>query len=191
MTRRSWIPILFLATAVAAQPTGAQPAPVIAPAVRFFGVTCGPASPEGSPRIEVVWTPRLGMGVGILLLGTWGYVGAGDCKMRGQAYLLVGASNQQAGGVPLPYMLPLPLTMSFPCLLQVSAEVVAKADTPLAGMGSSHASSIGLAIPNLPTLVGQKLYLQWLVQRWQVGINCPWVYPYFFTSNAAEITIGY
>ena len=191
MTRRSWIPVFFLATAVAAQPTGAQPAPVIAPAVRYFGVTCGPASPEGSPRIEIMLDPRIGGGAIANLYGTWAYVGPGDCKMRGQAYLLVGASNQQAGGVPLPYMLPLPLTMNFPCLAHVSAEVIIKSEVPLRGMGSSNASYAGFAIPNLPALVGQKLYLQWLVQRWQVGINCPWVYPYFFTSNAAEITIGY
>lgn len=88
-------------------------------------------------------------------------------------------------------MIPPALTLGYPCLALVSGDLVLRAERPLLAQGSSVASYAGFTIPNLPALVGQRLYLQWLVQRWQVGITCPHPWPYFYTSNAAEITIGY
>lgn len=181
---------LFASLSAAAQGS-ALPAPVVAPLVRYFGFACGPASPEGMPTISVNFEPRIGQGLWLRLFGTWGYLGLGDCKHRGQAFLLVGSSNQSWGGVPLPFVIPLAMTWGYACLAHVSGEVLLQVSGPLASQGSSEAASTSFMIPNLPALVGQRLYLQWLVQRWQVGINCPHPWPYFYTSNAAEITIGY
>ena len=187
-----WILTLWLTAAVVAQPPGTSPEPIRAPSVRYFGVTCGPASPEGSPTIAVIFGQVPGHTVvDADLYGTWAYLGWFDCKMRGQAYLLVGGSNQQAGGVPLPYLLPLALTMNHPCLAQVSSELIIKSAVPLGGRGSSSSSYAGFAVPNVPAFFGQKLYLQWLVHRWQTGINCVYFPPYFFTSNAAEVTFRF
>ncbi len=182
---------LLSTVSIAAQGTPPIAAPVVAPHVRYFGFSCGPSSPEGTPTISVSFEPRIGRGLDARLFGTWGYLGLYDCKHRGQAYLLIGASNQTWGGVPLPFVLPLSLTQGAACLAQVSGEIVLQVAGPLAGKGSSEAAALAFMIPNVPALVGQRLYLQWLVQRWQVGITCPLPWPYFYTSNAAEITIGY
>ncbi len=192
MRRHTWILTLWLTAAVVAQPPGTSPEPIRAPSVRYFGVTCGPASPEGSPTISVIFGQVPGYTqVAAALYGTWAYLGWFDCKMRGQAYLMIGASNQQAGTTPLPFVLPLALSMGHPCLAQVSADVILMDGFPLRIRGSTAASVVGFAVPNLPALFGQKLYLQWLVHRWQTGINCMYFLPYFFTSNAAEVTLRF
>ena len=190
--RHPWILTLCLTAAVVAQPPGTSPEPIRAPSVRYFGVTCGPASPEGSSTISILFGQVPGHTVVEgYLYGTWAYVDAYDCKMRGQAYLLVGGSNQQAGGVPLPYLLPLALTMNHPCLAQVSADAIVVDPVGLKGKGSNYASAVASRVPNLAALSGQKLYLQWIVHRWQTGMNCSYYLPYFFTSNAAEVTLRF
>ena len=98
--------------------------------------------------------------------------------------LVLGLSDQVAGGVPLPWTLPAALTV-MPCQLLVSTDVV-EFMNPI--NQSSYGDSLALPIPNNPLLIGFTLYAQWAVFHtvWFPGPRATTV----STSHALAITIG-
>ena len=106
----------------------------------FFGQGCG--SPAPGVWIQGRATPgstTFGLGVSTLTPTT-------------PAFLVLGASDQQSGGVPLP------VTIPGGCQLLVSLDVVLGHTT-----GGAGGVLQSLPLPNLPGLIGTTLFGQWLV----------------------------
>ena len=106
----------------------------------FFGRSCG--SPAPGVWIQGQATP------GSTTFG----LGVSSLRPAVSTFLVLGANDQQTGGVPLP------VTIPGGCQLLVSLDVVIGHTT-----GSTGAVLQSLPLPNLPGLVGTTLFGQWLV----------------------------
>lgn len=171
------LPILF---AVFAQPA-------LAPAqgsVALFGQSC-----LQGLSLSVSGQPRLGQTPQVVYQGIIGNHFYGSSSQLAVPFLMVGFSNTQAGGLPLPHLLPLSLTNGLAnCQVYVSAEAVRTLPA-----GSPPPFGLPLPIPSDPGLVGVTLHLQWLtaVNRWSgIGPGQVLVASYVMTSNAATVVVG-
>jgi hypothetical protein len=109
--------------------------------VHFFGDACGEVPP---PQIAVVGQqvpPNPNFGFQLFNAGATRF-----------AVLLLGASEQESVGLPLPQRMP------SGCSVLVSLEIVRPHITSATGSAFQPAP-----IPNVPSLVGQSIYAQWLV----------------------------
>ena len=117
-------------------------------------------------RFGATWDSVTRIGYGSACLGTWitrsGRAAAGsslDVLLRGaspnaSAFLAFGGSRTSWRGLPLP--LDLGAAGAPGCSVLASFDLTVPAVTDPAG-----AASVSLAIPNLSSLAGTKLYLQW------------------------------
>jgi hypothetical protein len=149
--------------------------------VTYYGVTCGPQPPAGSPRILVQDLPKLGRLVRVSQVGVQVQSLPG-CRHYGGEWLALGGSRNQAWGIPLPWGIPLQLTGGFQCVLWSSADFVG----PGGGLGGGQA----FVIPNDPGLLGAHAYLQWFVYYRNDGAFCWPYYERWMTSDCADLLIG-
>ncbi len=168
-----------LACSLLAGLVSAQPA-----SITYYGSTCGPQAPSGSPRILVEGgLPKLGNTLGVSQRGVTVQVFP-DCRWTGAELLVLGASRTQAFGVPLPILVPFALTQGYPCLLWTSSDLI------LPGVALSDGRP--LTIPNDARLLGMHVYLQWFVYYRSDG-NGPLCFPQFerwMASDCADLLIG-
>ena len=150
-----------------------------APSITYYGITCGPQPPAGMPRIVVHNLPRLGQMVSVQQTGMTVQVFPG-CTHSFTMFLAFGASQTQIGGVPLPALLPLSLTASYPCWLWTSADYI----------GGAQWIVEAFIVPNDVALIGKHLYIQWLVYSWNDGPFCFPYYQRWFASDCADLLIG-
>ena len=150
--------------------------------ISYYGATCGPQSPSGSPRIYVGLLPKLGgftvvqqQGVMVQLFP--------DCKWGAAIFLAIGSSRTQSSGTGLPFVVPTWLTAGWgPCFVWTSAELI------LPPVVLSQSTT--LTIPNNPGLLGAHLYLQYLVFYANGGAACYPLFERWMTSDCADLTIG-
>lgn len=159
--------------------------------VRYFGSSCGLQPPHGNPKIILNGTYSVGsvLGAGVTSMGNVAI--QYQCYFHGYASLYLGANDQQMGGQPLPFLLPMSLTAGWPCQVLTSSDFLWQT-VPLTAWppGGSFTS---LVIPNDPRFLGQKIFFQWAVSYGTGGLNClPWpgYISYLVTSDAAEVTVG-
>ena len=128
--------------------------------------------------------PQLGTAFPLLYTGQIGSVSFGSNTQISQPVLLVGLSNTQAGGAPLPATLPLTLTGGVACDLRVSADVAVLVPT-----STPPPFALQIQLPTASTLVGFTFHAQWLlVSERRVMGQTQWVR--FFTSNAGTAVLG-
>jgi len=161
--------------------------PVLTPAqgsVVLFGQSC-----QQGLSLAVSGQPRIGHAPQVVYQGMIGNHFFGTSSQLAVPFLMVGFSNTQAGGLPLPHLLPLSLTNGLAnCQVYVSAEAVRTLTA-----GSPPPLGLPLPIPSDPGLVGVTLHLQWLtaVNRWSgIGPGQVLVASYVMTSNAATVVVG-
>lgn len=143
-----------------------------------FGAGCVGAtlSANGLPRLGTNWFVGYAGVFGSQFVGLYGYLN--------QPVLLLGTSNTQAGGVPLPAALPTAWTGGSLCELLVSPDALLV--HPLA---AQPPYGISIAIPATSGLIGFTFHAQWLVlaERSYFG-TVQWVRSY--TSNAGTAVVG-
>ena len=150
-----------------------------ASSITYYGITCGPQPPSGMPKIVVHNLPRLGQMVSVQQTGMKVQVLPG-CIHLFDMFLAFGSSQTQLGNVPLPVLLPLSLTGSYPCWLWTSADYI----------GGPQGIVEAFIVPNDPALIGKHLYIQWFVYSWNTGPVCWPYYQRWFTSDCADLLIG-
>ena len=124
-----------------------------------FGTGCA-AFP--SITLTATGVPALGTTMTLHYSGPNSYQVSGVLEGGNQPILLLGLSNTNAGGLPLPAMLPATV-FGVPCNLLVSPDVA----LPMARAGSTYVSSVPLSVPMDPSLIGQVFYQQWLTFTFQ------------------------
>lgn len=147
--------------------------------ITYFGQnSCGPG-------LQIAGSPTIGSTVFVTGPGTF------QIERRIQpAFLAIGASTQQYGGMPLPIALAtmFPSTNGVSCgnLLQ-SAEIVGlMPQVPL----HDQTSTQPIPIPLDPQLVGLTVYCQIVRVMACVGFCAPGYQPWAIGTNAATVTIG-
>ena len=157
----------------------------------YYGTTCGPNPPQGSPRIDVFDPPILGGVMVVVLYDIYAWKYWQGCIVGGTPFLALGTSRSSIGGLALPLLLPSSLTFGYPCWLLTSTDVSTLGSLKrLSNVGSSHSEIAGIPVPNNQALLGQTIYLQWLVHVGAGGGSCPFIYDHWFTSNGAAVVIG-
>ena len=149
--------------------------------VTYYGLTCGPQPPSGSPKISVVGLPKLGSTIGISQRGVAVQVFQG-CRWFGGEALALGTSRTQAFGIPLPFLIPFSLTEGFSCFVWTSSDLI----LPLAVIGDGRS----ITIPNDTRLIGMHVHLQWFVYYRNDGVFCSPYFERWMTSDCADLLIG-
>jgi len=148
--------------------------------VQLFGTACPDPLGAGSPSLTVTGVPRLGTSYSVnYSAGPSGRPPQGGSIVP---ILATGLSSTSAGGVPLPFAIPVNWYVQQPagCLLLVSAEL---AQVP------PGAGPVTFSVPNVPALAGLALHHQWLV-AW-IDTFAPSGRRYLLGSNAARAQIGF
>jgi hypothetical protein len=147
----------------------------------YYGPTCGPQPPGGSPMIQVIGLPRLGQPVSVSQVGVQVQVQP-SCRHHGSMFLLMGVSRTFGWGTSLPFLVPNSLTENHPCLVWTSGDFI--------GPQISISDARYFVIPNDPQLIGVHLYLQLFVYYRNDGAFCYPFYQRWMTSNCADLLIG-
>ncbi len=138
-----------------------------------YKITClnpaGGGSAVGIPQIAAATMPEINKQFDVTLSG-----GAPNAP----AFLFFGASNTALGVLPLPF--DLGLIGASGCMVLTSSDVA----TPAVPIGAAGAATFSTVIPPSGSLVGNTLYLQWILI--DIGANALGV----ITSNGGEAMIG-
>lgn len=117
-----------------------------------FGSTCS----QGL-QLSAVGSPHLGQPFFVGYTGAIGSQFVGPYDILSVPVLLLGLSNTQAGGAPLPAVLPLDWTLDASCVLLVSPDAMVQIPLP-----ATPPFGLTLPIPATPSFVGATFHLQWL-----------------------------
>lgn len=144
-----------------------------------FGTTC-----QQGLTLSANTLPQLGTTFFVGYSGPLGNSFVGQYSYVNQPVLLLGTSNAQAGGVPLPATLPTTLTGGAVCNLLVSPDALA-----VMPLGMAPPFGLPVAIPATPGLAGFTFHAQWLLlsERSLLG-QVQWLRT--FLSNAGTAVVG-
>lgn len=146
-------------------------------AYTFFGTDCQSSIWPPTPFLNLS-LPRIGTTLSIQTHSSWGGIGG-----SGDVFLVSGISRTSYNGVPLPFDMGAltNIGLLFCGNLYVSPDVIQR--MPYGGFGPVL-TTVSYPIPNLPALIGARVYQQVLEHRTAPNDN------EFFFTRAGEALIG-
>lgn len=149
---------------------------------QWFGASCYPGLSMAAGSL-----PRLGRSFDLLYQGPYGSVFVGTRTQVSTPLLLIGLSNTSAGGLPLPFLLPLAVTGGQPgCQVLVAPDaIVAMANN----LSTPPPYVLSLPIPSNQALLGLRVFVQWCTLTATSSLGGP-SSARFCTSDAGVAVIG-
>ena len=134
--------------------------------------------------------PRLGQTVTFTYNGPNSYFDTHGVLSQSRPVFLLGISDQQMSGLPLPFVLPTSMTNGLAgCTMLQSSEVLHVMPWDYPNI-TRYVDWVATPIPNDPALLGGVFFAQWLVwQRSRRSWYDPFV-DWIRTSDAAKATVG-
>jgi len=147
-----------------------------------FGTACGSTGLTGS-------VPRIGMPFTVTYSGPNSYINPhGQYFHQNRPIIVVGASDRQFSGGPLPFAIPTSFTNNLQCSLYVSMDYVQLMPFAMPFPPSRFENVFTLNVPVHRSLIGVTFFVQWLMRHAQ-NLSLPYT-EWIYTSDAGRAVIG-